>query len=314
MKKVSNSLLAVLVSVLVIVPVIFTGCEKKEVENYPKNEVAMWEVTSDDSDATLYLMGTIHVAKADTFPLREKITEAFNSSDYLAVEANINEFEKDVSAQIELAEKCMYTDGSKIYDHISQETYDKAKALLEEQNIYNELFDLYVPYMWSSLIDNALIMETNFSPENGIDHTLIELADEYDKEVLEVESMDFQTDMLLGFSDELYDIMLRQSLDNADTYSDDIDELYETWHNGDTKKLLEMSNDETKDLTDEEKQLYDDYNKIILTDRNIGMADKAEQYLSEDKNVFFAVGFMHMVGDDGIVQLLKDRGYTVTRV
>lgn len=314
MKKAKKSLLALIISMLVIIPTVFTGCEKTEEESYPKNQVAMWEVTSKDTDAKLYLLGTIHVAKADTFPLREEITKAFDNSDYLAVEANINEFEKDVSAQVEIAQKCLNADGSKINDHISQETYEKAKAILVDHKLYADLYDMYCPYMWSSLVDNALIMDSDFTAENGVDHTLIDMADEKGKEVLEVESMSFQTDLLLGFSDELYEIMIRESVDNADTYKDELNKLYDAWHNGDTDKAIEVDNEETQDLTDDEKKIYEDYNTQLLTDRNVGMADKAEQYLSEDKNVFFAVGFMHMVGDDGLVALLKDRGYTVTRV
>lgn len=52
----------------------------------------------------------------------------------------------------------------------------------------------------------------------------------------------------------------------------------------------------------------------MLTDRNKGMADKAEEYMNDGKKVFFMAGAAHMYGDDGIVQLLKDRGYTVERV
>ena len=52
----------------------------------------------------------------------------------------------------------------------------------------------------------------------------------------------------------------------------------------------------------------------MLTDRNIGMADKAEEYLDSGKSVFFAVGAAHMVDSDGVVQLMKDRGYTVERI
>ena len=334
MKKTNKSLLAVLISVLVIIPVLFTSCESttseslsstitiedttttnpEKEESYPKNEVAMWEVTSKDTDAKLYLMGSIHAAKPDTFPLRKEITDAFEKSDYLAVEANIKEFEKDVSAQLETAQKCIYSDGSKIYDHISKDTYEKAKAFLLSEKQYAEVYDMYSPFMWSSLIENALVLKSDIAIDEGVDYTLIGLAEDAGKEVLEVESMDFQLDMSLGFPDELYDIMINETIDNADAYPQELNDLYSSWHSGDLEKFIEEFDEEPENLTDEQKQLYEDYNKQMLTDRNIGMANKAAQYLSENKNVFFVVGFMHMIGDDGIVELLKDKGFTVKRV
>ena len=65
---------------------------------------------------------------------------------------------------------------------------------------------------------------------------------------------------------------------------------------------------------DEEKKLYEDYQNAMLIDRNTGMAAKAEEYLQSGKSVFLAVGAGHMVSDKGLVQLMKDKGYTVERV
>ncbi|MBQ7160413.1 MAG: TraB/GumN family protein, partial [Clostridia bacterium] len=49
-------------------------------------------------------------------------------------------------------------------------------------------------------------------------------------------------------------------------------------------------------------------------DRNIGMADKAEEYLAAGQKTFFAVGTGHMVGEGGIADLLTQRGYTVEKI
>ncbi|MBQ1436598.1 MAG: TraB/GumN family protein, partial [Ruminococcus sp.] len=81
-----------------------------------------------------------------------------------------------------------------------------------------------------------------------------------------------------------------------------------------TEMEYEVDEDEYAKLTDEEKELYADYQKTMLTDRNVGMADKAEEYLASGKNVFVAVGAGHMVSDEGVVQLLKNRGCKVERV
>ncbi|MBR4439108.1 MAG: TraB/GumN family protein, partial [Clostridia bacterium] len=63
------------------------------------------------------------------------------------------------------------------------------------------------------------------------------------------------------------------------------------------------------DLTDEERGLMEHYDKVMETDRNVGMADAAESYIKQGLNVFFVVGAAHMGGDDGVVALLESRGY-----
>ncbi|MNO06309.1 TraB family protein [compost metagenome] len=59
-----------------------------------------------------------------------------------------------------------------------------------------------------------------------------------------------------------------------------------------------------------------EYYQTTIKDRNIGMIEKIEGYL-EDKSketYFVVVGALHMVGKDGIVTRLKEKGYTVTRL
>ena len=60
--------------------------------------------------------------------------------------------------------------------------------------------------------------------------------------------------------------------------------------------------------------MFLDFSDGNLSEQDIQAIQNWATYLAEDKDVFFVVGVAHMVGDDGIVQLLKDRGYTVTRV
>ena len=64
-------------------------------------------------------------------------------------------------------------------------------------------------------------------------------------------------------------------------------------------------------LTEEQQEFVDEYNRIMLVDRNKGMADKAEEYIKSEKTTFMAVGSAHFYGENGILQLMEDRGYSV---
>lgn len=75
---------------------------------------------------------------------------------------------------------------------------------------------------------------------------------------------------------------------------------------GDEKALLELTNSMAGDA---------EYNKAMLIDRNIGMADKIDGYLKSDKKAeyFIVVGAAHYLGEHGVIKLLEDKGYTVVR-
>jgi uncharacterized protein YbaP (TraB family) len=62
------------------------------------------------------------------------------------------------------------------------------------------------------------------------------------------------------------------------------------------------------------EELWDDveaYNRMMVYDRNIAMADRAEEFLASGRTVMIAVGAGHLPGEQGIAALLEKRGYTV---
>ena len=71
---------------------------------------------------------------------------------------------------------------------------------------------------------------------------------------------------------------------------------------------------DTSEMTEEELALYEEYSKAMEWDRNAGMLDVAKGYLSSGKTVFFAVGLAHLIAEDGLVNTLRDAGYTVELV
>ena len=79
--------------------------------------------------------------------------------------------------------------------------------------------------------------------------------------------------------------------------------------------VLEDEEDESEtELTEAQIALLEDYNDKMLTQRNLGMRDKAVEWLKAGDKVFFAVGAAHLIGEDGLVELLRAEGYTVEQL
>lgn len=290
--------------------------EESDIKKVSTITPLLWKVTGKDSNGVIYLFGSIHVADESAYPLPNAVMTAFDSCDALAVECDTKNANIDYN---KFYKSMMYKDGSTIDKHISADIYSKASKIVEEKYGKQtlEMFMHYKPIMWQIMIDQIFMSECDLTPEHGIDSYFLDLADEENKKVMEIESIDIQNKLLSGFSEELQEILLSEAVNTqVENYSKGLNELYEAWIAGDIKLLeaLALGEAPVGDFTDKEKKLIDEYNKEMITDRNIGMFNKAKEYLKDNMEVFYVVGEAHMIGENGIVKLLTDAGYTVERV
>ena len=266
-----------------------------------------------------YLFGTIHVGDRRIETAAEKLLPYLDSCNVLAVEFDLVAYEKDMSAQVQAMTQFVLTDGTTVENHMSEQTYQKASELLEKAKLMPALMKRYNLAMWSQLVEQAALLTcTDYSMEIGMDRSLIRHC--YDKkiEVRDVESAELQYALLASFSDELNLLLIENTLDNLDSYGASVEELYTAWLNGDPEELvavLEAEEDgEEAELTDAQIALLEDYNDKMLTQRNLGMRDRAVEWLNAGDKVFFAVGAAHLVDEGGLVALLRAAGYTVEQV
>lgn len=274
----------------------------------------MWRVTSDAYPGTLYLFGSIHIGDDEMFPLPDYVENAYAECGALAVECDIVAFEQLPESEImQYYYPFVLKDGTTIRDHLPEDIYNAAKELLRGAGYYNASMDYYCAAMWSSLVDQIAAESTGLKYENGIDRHFLNDAHATGKKILEVESVRFQYDMELKFSDELYALLMRDCTEDTflDDYKDGLLDLLACWKDGTIYDELE---DDYSELTDEEIEMMEYYDKVMETDRDIGMADAAENYIKQGMSVFFVVGAAHMAGDDGVVALLQNRGYNVQPV
>ena len=267
---------------------------------------ALYKVTG-ENDAVLYLFGSIHATDYRAYPLPDYVMQAYEESDYLAVECDIT----DYAAQGEMAAKMLESDGTTIADHIGQETYEAAKTFLTEQGQYYSLLDNVSPAVWMSLLENIIVEMSGLDAMDGIDLFFLCLAAEENKEIREVESLEFQYDLLTGFSDELMSLIIGDLVEYSQEAADDNMALYEVWLAGDEAAFAELSEEE---VPEEEAGLYVEYTTKLLTERNISMADTTEDYLVQGGTGFFVVGAAHIIGEGACAELLAQRGYSVERI
>lgn len=314
MKKLSKIILLL----ILFTTLTTTGCGKKETKakfEEPTATPLFYKITKDGSDSTVYLLGSMHAAKQDLYPLNNTVMNAFYESDYLAVELDILAFNTNFQEQLKLSQKMVYTDGSNIKKELGKDLYYPLVSLLREKDSYDPLYDNYKPVFFESLLQNLMAVDAGLDTDKGIDMHFLTLAKQYKKTILEVESAEFQYDLLLGFPTELSKITISNTVNNYDEGVKELKNLYNIWKKGDLTEIEEVLFSESEgELSEEEQALLEMYNKSMITDRNVGMADALEQYMNEGKNVFYTVGLAHIVGEEGIVKLLENKGYTIEKL
>ncbi len=318
MKKILSLLL---ILSLLFGTVSFVGCA-----DYDRFAPAMW-VLEGGGGNKIYFLGSIHIADDTMYPLPDYINEAFEASEYLAVEFDVVRADKEMEnytqqQQIEYASRFIYKDGTTAKDHMTPEQYETVKAYMQNEGIYDEAMEYYMLCIWESEISEHLYEQTGYDTDMGVDRHFINRAYDAGKTVLDVESLEFQLDMMVNLPESIAaESMYSMATMSTDMFKMQLDYQMSVYKRGRDDILASMSDMGTalQEFLEEETEsdeLNDSelYMKMMLTDRNIGMADKAIEYLDDGKNVFFVVGAAHMGGDDGIIKLLQDRGYAVTRI
>ena len=261
------------------------------------------------------MLGSIHAADDTAYPLKKSITESFDKSDYLAVELDMISLNNDFEKQLSLAKKMMYNDGTTIKDHLGDDLYNSMVSLLTEKEIYNSFYDNYKPVFFESLIENEIIKDANMDTSLGIDMHFLKLAKEKEMSILEIESADFQYDLLLSFGDELEKINIESYIENYDENVSDMRNTYEAWKKGNLTELEQLlSTTDYQSLNSDELELVNNYERKLITERNYNMANTLTKYIDEGKNVFCIVGLGHVIGEDGIISLMKKDGYTIEKL
>ncbi|MEK4053979.1 TraB/GumN family protein [Paenibacillus sp. FSL F4-0087] len=263
----------------------------------------MWEVESNGN--TVYLVGSMHIADESFYPLRKEFEEAFAEADYLGVEIDISKAAEEAQQKIVL-DLGSYQDGTTLKDHISSETYTQLGNILKQSGLEPNALDTFKPWVVESTLASLKSMKAGYEASAGVDLYFIQKAIERKLPVIELETYESQLGMFNDFSKELQEKTLKATLDNFDVLDDSVNQMAEMWKTGNDEQLLELTNSFSDD---------EEYNKAMLIDRNVGMADKIDGYLKNGKGeeYFIVVGAAHYLGDHGIVKLLKDKGYTVVR-
>jgi uncharacterized protein YbaP (TraB family) len=257
---------------------------------------------------TVYLFGTIHVGKSSVTPFSHAVLAALATTKRLALEADVS---KVMEAAVETARLGAYPAGDSLQKHISPKLMTQLQVVAKKEHITPQMYEHSKPWAVSALLEVMPAGRVGLDGNFAADSFLALWAKDHDVPIVELEGFRYQLELIAGTPDadqiELLDDEVKE-LTTKDA-AQELKTMYDGWARGDEKAILtEIEKDEHKGGAAER------FEKRLLDDRNIGMADKAEKMLTLQGDSFVAVGTAHLLGKKGLVAMLKQRGYDVTRI
>jgi len=261
------------------------------------------------STATVYILGSIHLAKPELYPLKEPIEDAYKESDVLVVELDPNSQHSMQVIQGAMMTLGMYPPGKRLKSELSPKTYRLLSDYLKKVGLSLDIMQPMRPWTVMLQLSVMEMMRLGYDPNLGIDQHFLKKAKREGKPVLEIESAEEQMALLSKDDKTFQDLLLRYTIEEMHEMEPLLNEMFRSWKTGDAKALAKVV-DSSLVVDPRLKEIYEE----LITKRNYKMTKKIASYLKTAKRYFVVVGAGHVVGDEGIVELLKRRGFKVIQL
>ena len=280
--------------------VILTSVSMSALPEPGGDKTFMWRVKG--GGATVYLLGSVHAMKEDSYPLPSAMETAFDSVDTVVFEVDLDDLD---SAAIQMLAAGTLDGEETLEAVVGPATWSALMVQVERTALPAAMFRRMKPWMAALTITALAMTEAGYQPSAGVDAYFSRRADESGKERIALETVEFQVSLFADLTAEQSLAFLRYTLVDLETVIPELDELSAHWRAGRVEAveaLMAEGFDEFPELLEK-----------MVTDRNLAWMPPIEGLLAGDSDTMVVVGSLHLVGEDGLVNLLRKRGYTVER-
>lgn len=263
----------------------------------------LWKVEG-DGGSVAYLLGSLHVLTPEWYPLSATINKAFAESRMLVEEIDIDETNDPVLMMSALA-KAMLTGGQTLDQVVSAETYAEVKRRAEKSGLPMMAINRMKPWLVAITLIGPTLEAAGFKAELGVDRHFYDRAKVSGMKRLGLETLEYQLDRFDQLAPKLQEDLLKTTMADMDTEVNGVKEMAQAWSFGNVASIEKL----TLASIEESPELY----RRLLVERNLNWVPHVEACLKEKSACFIVVGAAHLVGADGLPNLLTKKGYQVTQ-
>lgn len=253
----------------------------------------------------VYLLGTIHLLRETDYPLPQVMESAFTNSRIAVFETDIDAA-SDPATAMKMLQKGALPAGQTLQQLLPAKVYASFSNHVQEAGLPMMMFNSMKPGMATIMLEAVELAKSGADPEHGEDEHFFQLAKQSGRRIVPLESVDFQLDLMLSFAGPEEELLVEKSLDDIDDEKKEYTDMVTAWKTGDGDGLEKMLNE----MRTSAPTIF----KKLVTDRTASWVPKVDELLGGSENAIIIVGAGHLVGPDGLVELLKKEHIKVTQL
>lgn len=264
---------------------------------------SVWKVSKEGN--YIYIGGTIHVLSKNDYPLPKQFERAYDDSQILVFEANMEKMNAQESQNL-LQQKSLYQNGDSLLNYLENDTYKMLYKYCEKNSLPLGILSQFKPGIATSLITLNALKKLNIV-ETGVDEYFEQRAKKDRKQLQYLEKVEDQIEFMTSMGIGNENKFVRYTISELKDLPSEMNKLSKAWRSADLEVLEDMVINEFKV---EFPKTYND----LLVKRNNNWMPKIEQMFKTKDVEYVLFGAAHLVGNDGILHKLKSLGYKVERV
>ncbi len=287
---------------------LFQGCAPKilrvpPADTIPLENALLWKIEGNGLRQASYLFGTMHVIDESDFFWPNGIEDAISNADLMVFEIDMAKINSPL-AYLSIFSHFKMKKDTTLDMLLSKEEFAEVEAAFISKYGKIPFFNRIKPLFLSQMME--LKPEETSSRNNSIrgklsyEAELYKYAKEYN---IPSNGLETVRQQLMFFDKIPYKLQAQMLLESIQKSPGDEDrKLIELYRKQDINHLASIIRDGAKEDTR--------FSRVLISERNRTWIPKMEKYMRK-KSVLFAVGAGHLGGLNGVLPLLKARGYTI---
>ncbi|MDB5429282.1 MAG: hypothetical protein JWP35_398 [Caulobacter sp.] len=262
---------------------------------------ALWVMT--DKDSTIYLFGTMHVLEPDQKWRTPLFDAAYGRATTVWFETDMD---IDPVAMQGLILKYGIDPKRTLSEKLDPATIARVKAALQGTTVTFDAIEHMRPWAVGLMLTVMPMLKQGYTPEAGADATLTTAAKGTTKQIRTFETIEQQVRIFADMSEAGEISFLEETLDDGADSAANVN-LEASWAGGD---LVAVGSLMVNDMRVDSPELYD----AMIRRRNLAWAEVLDGQMQGKGVTMVNIGALHLIGPDGIPQLMRARGYKVERI
>jgi uncharacterized protein len=252
--------------------------------------------------ATVFLLGSVHLLSAEAGKLPPAVDSAFERAKMVAFETSFDSLQ---ARAMEMMVRGRYTNGATLRTSLSPAGAARLDTVLRSYGLTVDQVNGFKPWFVSLLLMQSVMQRAHFQPQYGVDMQLNARAHSANKQIIGLEPVEAQLGLFDSISPADQERMVLQS-SGPDSSSRILMSIKDAWVTGDAAALDNLLNQGLKDAP----SLF----AKLVTERNAAWLPKIEELAKSKDDALIVVGAGHLVGKQGVVEMLRAKGYAVDQM